>query len=83
MTKISVKCNLDRYSSQDLPQNLTIVPRVDEYVEILPRSQSKFRYPYPIKLQVVSVVHRSDEIVVDVWYDKSTHDHLRAMNFDI
>lgn len=90
MAKITIKCNLDRYSSSDFPHDLTVAPRVGEYVEVLERNQDKFKYPYPTRLIVCSVTHRKkqgpieyQEVVVDVWYDESTHKHLLEMKYDI
>ena len=80
---IVIKTNLDRYKDHMFPQNLSIVPRIGERVEIVRSCQPALKYPYPISLEVVSVTHTEKNIEVDVWYDKSTHDHLLAMKFDI
>lgn len=89
MAKITINCNLDRYSSADFPQDLTIVPRVGEYVEVI--NPEKFKYPYTNRLIVCTVTHRKkqqgpieyQEVIVDVWYDQKTIEHLHSLNLDI
>jgi len=83
MSQIVIKCNLDRYSYLDFPTTLVFVPRVGEYIEVVKRSQDKFQYPYPNRLQVKTVTHRENCVEVDVWYDKTSHDHLITMEFSL
>ena len=80
---VNIVSNLDRYNSRHFPE-LPVIPRVDEYIAVLPEYSAHFtKDGYPAMLQVKSVTYYETFVEISVWYSETQLQLLKLNNREI
>ena len=76
--------NLDKYSREHFPSNMSFVPRVGETVHVLESLKSAFVFKrLPTSLKVTNVDYYEDRVVVELWYSKLDVEFAKLNGIDL
>lgn len=80
---VNIVSNLDRYNSSHFP-TLPVIPRVGEFVSVLPECAAIFtRNSYPAILEVKTVTYYQNFVEVSVHYSDTQLMSLKILNKEL